>query len=147
MAEPKNTFEYYGTKSKNGWTNPAIAALLVGPKMRGTVQRVGVKAAGLWQARAPRRSGELASSAVVSIRVMDASDGPLGSVSPRWAADVEAKAPYSASVEFGRRNWKGMAAKDTPRNLTKAGTVRKRKPGKTKASHTWREIIRIMEAS
>ncbi|KZM71063.1 hypothetical protein [Nocardia terpenica] len=147
MAAPKNTFEYYGTRSPNGWTNPAIAALLVGPKMRATVQRVGVKAVGLWQARAPRKSGELANSAAISMRLMDSGDGPLGAASPRWVADVEAKAGYSAAVNFGRRNWRGMAARDTPRNLTKRGTVRQRRPGKTKASRTWQEIIRIMGAS
>ncbi|MFI5777027.1 hypothetical protein [Nocardia sp. NPDC051570] len=147
MAAPKNTFEFYGTRSANGWNNPAIAALLVGPKIRNTVQRIGVKAVGLWQARAPRKSGELANSAAISMRLLDASDGPLGAVSPRWAADVEAKAGYSAAVNFGRRNWRGKAVRDTPRNLTTRGTIRRRRPGKTRASRTWQEIIRIMAAS
>jgi len=149
MATVKNTFIYYGRPGPVTWHNPAIEQVLVGAKMRGTVQRVGGKAVGLFKARAPRRSGALARSAKLSApRISGANELGKG-ISRRWfveAVSGEGRA-YGAAVDFGRRNWSGVAKKDTARNLTKRGTVRKRKPGKTKAAHTWREVIRAMEAS
>ncbi|MBF6085219.1 hypothetical protein IU485_28015 [Nocardia cyriacigeorgica] len=111
-------FEYAGHRGPDGWVNPAVAEILVGRRLQSVMYKLGTSAAQLYAGRVRKRTGRLANSVEVSTEKAGAN---FGSKPDRWTAVVEAKAPYSAAVEFGKVN----TAREHPRPQTK----RRIKPG------------------
>lgn len=125
-----SSFEYAGKQTGDGWVNPAVAEILLSARMRSVMYKLGTTAAQLYAGRARKRTGRLANSVEVSTERAGAN---FGSKPDRWTSVVEAKAPYSAAVEFGKVN----TAREHPRPQTKRRIKPGTFPARTGGSHTF----------
>ncbi|MEV0759526.1 hypothetical protein [Nocardia sp. NPDC050435] len=126
-----SSFDYAGHRDGDGWQNPAIAEIMVGPKMRNTMRRIGYQAQALYAGRAPRVTGRMASHVRVTTQL---GSGNLGAKPDRWVAIVEAVTNYSAAVEFGKAQ---TAAKGHPRPKAKRRVTPGSFPARTQGAHTF----------
>lgn len=74
--------------------NPWITAWLKGDRCREIVGAEGLRAQQYYRSLVAKRTGELAASAAVEVRIG-------GARHDRWQAVLEVTAPYAASHEFG----------------------------------------------
>jgi hypothetical protein len=98
--------------------------------MQSIMYKLGRTAAQLYAGRTRKRTGRLAASVQVSTQMAGAN---FGSKPDRWTAVVEATAPYSAAVEFGRVN----TARENPRPKTKRRIEPGTFPARTQGAHTF----------
>ncbi|AXQ64391.1 head-tail connector protein [Gordonia phage Neville] len=113
--------------------NPALAQVLLSPRMRTEMSQLAAKARGLYMGKAPKRTGKLASSAKHGTRVSNKFEYP------RWTGFVQVGADYSVWNEMG-------AGPRRPGGKLPRATGKKPFFGSFKGSFTFEKVVDGLKA-